>query len=142
MLTATAPAVKFPTSSTPELAACARALDKSLATFWTLVERLGSAADRREPIHDVEHAIFRSLLAMGLDLLKAFLALAGDGDVGPELSLAGDAASDQRNSACPKPSYVPRELFFAKRSARQAGSAMMTCRRASAELAVKQGGTA
>src|SRR5947209_1477449 len=75
MLATTAPAVKLSTYSTPEQAGCAQAVDRSLTTFWALVERLRSAADERRPIHRVEEAIFRDLLAMGLDLLRAFLAL-------------------------------------------------------------------
>src|ERR1700678_3929225 len=71
MLATTAPAVKLPTYSTPEQSSCAQAVDRSLTTFWALVERLHSAADARQPIHRVEEAIFRDLLAMGLDLLQA-----------------------------------------------------------------------
>src|SRR5665213_3331743 len=74
MLATTAPAVKRQTFSTPEQAGCGKAIDRSLTIFWTLVERLRSAADQQHPIHQVEEAIFRDLLAMGRDLLKAFLA--------------------------------------------------------------------
>jgi hypothetical protein len=94
MLATTAPAVKLPTYSTPEQASCAKAVDRSLTTFWTLVERLRSAADERQPIHRVEEAIFRDLLVMGLDLLRAFLALSGDGDAGPNLTACGDGPDD------------------------------------------------
>lgn len=94
MLTATAPAVKFPTFSTPEQAGCSQAIDQSLASFWLLVERLRSAADQQQPVHQVEEQIFRGLLAMGLDLLKAFLALSGDGDVGPEFTVRGADRDD------------------------------------------------
>lgn len=73
MLATTAPAVKLTTFSTPEQTGCTQAVDRSLTTFWALVERLRSAADKRQPIHQVEEAIFRDLLAMGLDLLRAFL---------------------------------------------------------------------
>ena len=38
--------------------------------------------------------IFRDLLAMGLDLLRAFLALSGDGDVGPTLTVPGEVPDD------------------------------------------------
>ena len=94
MLATAAPAVKLPTYSTPEQAGCAQAIDRSLTIFWTLVERLRSAADQRQPIHQVEEAIFRDLLAMGLDLLRAFLALSGDGDAGPNLTVPGDGPDD------------------------------------------------
>jgi hypothetical protein len=94
MLATTAPAVKFQTYSTPEQASCASAIDRSLTIFWTLVERLRCAADQQQSIHHVEEAIFRDLLAMGLDLLRAFLALSGDGDAGPNLTVPGDGPDD------------------------------------------------
>ena len=84
MLAATAIPVKFDATSTPKQRACVMAIDRSLTIFWTLVERLQAAADQRQPIHQVEEAIFRQLLAMGLSLLQAFVALSGDGDVGPD----------------------------------------------------------
>src|SRR4051795_4029968 len=74
---------------TPEQKACTLALDGSLQIFWTLVERLHAAADQHQPIHQVEEAIFRELLVMGRSLLKAFLALSGNGDVGPTLTVPG-----------------------------------------------------
>ena len=94
MLATTTPAVKLPTYSAPEQASCAKAIDRSLTTFWTLVERLRYAADQQQPIHQVEEAVFRDLLAMGLDLLRAFLALSGDGDAGPELTIPGDGPDE------------------------------------------------
>jgi hypothetical protein len=94
MLATTAPAVKLQTYSTPEQASCAKAVDRSLPTFWALVERLRRAADQQQPIHQVEEAVFRDLLAMGLDLLRAFLALSGDGDAGPNLTVCGDGPDD------------------------------------------------
>ncbi len=94
MLATTAAAVKLQTYSTPEQTGCAKAIDRSLTIFWSLVERLRSAADQRQPIHQVEEVIFRDLLAMGLDLLQAFLVLSGDGDAGPNLTVAGDAPDD------------------------------------------------
>jgi hypothetical protein len=89
MLAASPAAVKFDVPSTPEQRACSQAIDRSLNTFWLLVERLHAAADQHQPIHQVEEALFRDLLAMGRSLLQAFLALAGDGDVGPTLTLPG-----------------------------------------------------
>ena len=94
MLATIMPAVKLQTDSTPEQASCSQAIGRSLSIFWTLVERLRSAADQRQPIYQVEAIIFRDLLAMGLDLLGAFLALSGDGDVGPNLTVAGDGPDD------------------------------------------------
>jgi hypothetical protein len=89
MLAATAPAVKFPTSDTPEQ----KAVGQALNIFWTLVERLHAAADQQQPIHHVEETIFRDLLAMGRSMLQAFLALSGDGDAGPTLPVPGDGPS-------------------------------------------------
>ncbi len=94
MLAATAPAVKFPTFSTPEQAGCSIATDQALSIFWTLVERLHAAADEQQPIHHVEEALFRQLLKMGRSLLQAFLALSGDGDVGPSLTVLGEGRSE------------------------------------------------
>ena len=86
----TAAVVKTPTFSTPEQAA----IDQSLTIFWSLVERLHAAAHQQQPIHQVEEAIFRDLLAMGRSLLQAFLVLSGDGDAGPTLTVPGDCPSD------------------------------------------------
>ena len=94
MLAAADPAVKFPALTTPEQRGCSMAIDHALATFWELVERLHAAADQQQPIHHVEEVIFRQLLAMGLDLLRAFLAWAGDGDVGPTLAISGDRPAE------------------------------------------------
>jgi hypothetical protein len=94
MFAATSPSVKFDAPSTPEQRAAAMAIDASLTTFWASVERLKAAADRRQPIHQVEEALFRQLLAMGRSLLQAFLALSGDGDAGPTLTLPGDRPAD------------------------------------------------
>lgn len=87
MLAAFTPAVKSPT---PEQTA----VDQAHNLFWTLVERLRSAADQQQPIHHVEEAVFRQLLVMGHSLLGAFLASSGDGDVGPTLSVFGEPPSD------------------------------------------------
>ena len=90
MLAAVAPTVKFPASRSPEQAA----LDQSLSVFWALVERLHAAADRHQPIHQVEETIIRDLLVMGRSLLQAFLATSGEGDLGPTLTVPGDHPSD------------------------------------------------
>ena len=110
MLATTAPAVKFPTYSTPEQASCAKAIDRSLTIFWTLVERLRSAADQRQPIHQVEEAVFRDLLAMGLDLLRAFLALSGDGDAGPNLTVLRRGSGRPASGLAPIGSAAPASL--------------------------------
>ena len=95
MLTRTAAAVKFDLPSTPEQKACSMHLGEGLKTFWSLVEHLQHAADEHQPIHQVEEVIFRELLVVGRWLLHAFLDLAGPGDVGPTLTVAGDSAADQ-----------------------------------------------
>jgi hypothetical protein len=94
MLAASPAAVKFDVPSTPEQQACSQAIDRSLNAFWLLVERLHAAANEHQPIHQVEETLFRDLLAMGCSLLQAFLALAGDGDVGPTLTLPSDFPSE------------------------------------------------
>src|SRR5947209_1525887 len=94
MLTPTVAAVKFDLPSTPEQTACSMKIEEGLKTFWNLVERLQYAADRQQPIHQVEETIFRDLLVIGRWMLQAFLDMAGTGDVGPTLTLAGDSPSD------------------------------------------------
>ena len=94
MLTRPVAAVKFDLPSTPEQAACAMKIDEGLKTFWNVVEHMQHAADRRQPIHQVEETIFRDLLVIGNWLLQAFLDMSGSGDVGPTLTVASDSASD------------------------------------------------
>lgn len=94
MLAAAAPAVKLRDLVTPEQRGCSMAIDRALNTFWNLVEQLHAAADDRQPIHKVEEVIFRQLLVIGQDLLRAFLDRAGDGDAGPTLTVPGDTASE------------------------------------------------
>jgi hypothetical protein len=94
MLTPTVAAVKFDLPSTPEQQACSSKIDQGLKTFWNLVERLQHAADQHQPIHQVEEILFRDLLVIGRWLLRAFLDMAGTGDVGPTLIVAGDSPSD------------------------------------------------
>jgi hypothetical protein len=94
MLAPSIAAVKFDLPSTPELRACSQNIDEGLNTFWALVERLQNAADRRQPIHEVEEAAFRQLLIVGRWLLQAFLDMAGSGDVGPTMIVAGDSPVD------------------------------------------------
>ena len=94
MLAPTAAAVKFDLSSTPEQTACAMKIDEGLKTCWTVVEHMQHAADRQQPIHQVEETVFRHLLVIGNWLLQAFLDMAGTGDVGPTLTVASDSRSN------------------------------------------------
>src|SRR5271156_4168500 len=94
MLAPSITAVKFDLASTPEQRACSKSIDEGLNTFWTLVERLQNAADQHQPIHEVEETAFRQLLIVGRWLLQAFLDMAGSGDVGPTMIVAGDSPAD------------------------------------------------
>ena len=94
MLTSTVAAVKFDLPLTPEQQACSMKIDQGLKTFWNVVERMQHAADQHQPIHQVEEIIFRDLLVIGRWLLQAFLDMAGTGDVGPTLTVAGDSPSE------------------------------------------------
>ena len=94
MLTPPAAAVKFDLPLTPEQKACATKIDQGLKTFRNLVERMPHAADQQQPIHQVEEVLFRDLLRIGRCLLQAFVDMAGIGDVGPTLTVAGESASD------------------------------------------------
>jgi hypothetical protein len=93
MLTTTAATVKFAPPMAPEQAACSAKIDEGLKTFWGMVEHVQHAADGRQPIHQVEEAVFRRLLVLGRWLLQAFLDTAGTGDVGPTLTVAAEAPS-------------------------------------------------
>src|SRR3954447_14418882 len=94
MLTTTAATVKFAPPMTPEQTACSRNIDEGLKTFWSVVEQMQHAADGQQPIHQVEETLFRNLLVIGRWLLQAFLDMAGTGDVGPTLTVAGEASSE------------------------------------------------
>lgn len=94
MLATGAPLVKLAPDTTPEQQSCARDIDQALTTFWTLVERTRDAAEREQPIHQVEEVIFRDVLKIGLAMLRAFLALSGDGDVGSTLTVPGDGPGE------------------------------------------------
>src|SRR5262245_58387265 len=94
MLTTTAATVKFALPMTPEQTACSRNIDEGLKTFWSVVDHLQHAADAQQPIHQVEETLFRKLLVIGRWLLQAFLDMAGTGDVGPSLTVAGELRSD------------------------------------------------
>jgi hypothetical protein len=90
MLTNAAPLVKLAPDTTPEQQSCAQDIDQALTIFWNLVERVQDAAERHDPIHQVEETIFRDLLTMGLAMLRSFLTASGDGDVGPTLTIPGE----------------------------------------------------
>jgi hypothetical protein len=94
MLTTTAATVKFALPMTPEQQACSRKINEGLKTFWSVVEHMQHAAEKQQPIHHVEETIFRNLLVMGRWLLQAFLDMAGTGDVGPTLTIAGDSPTE------------------------------------------------
>src|SRR3954462_14970150 len=94
MLTNTVAAVKFDLPWTPEQTACSTKIDPGLKLFWNLVERMQHAADQQQPIHQVEEILFRDLLAIGRCLLEAFVGLAGTGDVGPTLTVAGESRAE------------------------------------------------
>src|SRR5919199_1911245 len=76
------------------LASVGQGFDQALGIFWNLVERIRNAAEQRQPIHQVEEIIFRDALTMGRALLRSFLAASGDGDVGPTLTIPGEASDE------------------------------------------------
>jgi hypothetical protein len=94
MLTNTAATVKFTDPMTPEQKSGSMNIEEGLKTFWIVIELLRHAAERQQPIHQVEETLFRHLLVIGRSLLRAFLDMAGTGDVGPTLTIAGDSPSD------------------------------------------------
>ena len=116
MLTRPVAAVKFDLPSTPEQAACAMKIDEGLKTFWNVVEHMQHAADRRQPIHQVEEIIFRDLLVIGNWLLQAFLDMSGTGDVGPTLTVASDSLSapDQQLPRLEQPHQRPYLSIFGR----------------------------
>src|SRR3954469_18908529 len=59
MLAAAAPTVKLAPNTTPEQQGGTENIDQALTLFWTLVQRLQTAADQEQPIHRVEEIIFR-----------------------------------------------------------------------------------
>jgi hypothetical protein len=95
MLITAAASVKFALPMTPEPTACSSKIDEGLKTFWSVVEQMQHAAEKQQPIPQVEETLFRNLLVIGRWLLQAFWDLAGTGDVGPTLTRAGDAPPDQ-----------------------------------------------
>jgi hypothetical protein len=114
MLTPAVAAVKFDLPWTPEQQACSTKIDQGLKTFWNVVERMQHAADQQQPIHQVEEIIFRDLLVIGRWLLQAFLDMAGTGDVGPTVIVAGDSPShpDQELPRLDRPRKRPYLSIF------------------------------
>jgi hypothetical protein len=94
MLASAAPLVKLAPDTTPEQQCCARDIDQALTLFWSLVERVQDAAERHDPIHQVEETIFQDLLTIGRSMLRTFLAASGDGDVGPTLTIPGEGPDE------------------------------------------------
>jgi hypothetical protein len=94
MLTNAAPLVKLAPDTTPEQQCCAQDIDQALTLFWSLVERVQDAAERHDPIHQVEETIFQDLLTIGRSMLRTFLAASGDGDVGPTLTIPGESPDE------------------------------------------------
>lgn len=94
MLAATTPAVKLALETTPELQCAAGKIDQALTLFWNLVQRVQDAAERQQPIHQVEEIIFRDLLSIGLVMLRSFLDASGQGDMGPTLTIPGETPAE------------------------------------------------
>ena len=93
MLATSPPAVKFDVPPPPNsglLPGDRSGLQRLLAPRRTAP----AAADEQQPIHQVEETIFRDLLAMGRSLAPGVPGLSGDGDVGPTLTVPGDAPSE------------------------------------------------
>ncbi len=68
---------------------------KALSQFQALVDFVQHAGSARLRIDEVERGLFDQLLQLGLQLLTAFVAQAGDGDVGPTAT-AADGTSCRR----------------------------------------------
>lgn len=94
MLAATAPAVKIAPETTPELRCAAGQIDQALTLFWNLVQRVQDAAERQQPIHQVEETIFRDLLSIAMAMLRTFLDASGKGDRGPNLTIPGETSTE------------------------------------------------
>lgn len=60
---------------------------KAHGQFERLVEKIRQASESGRRIDEVERSLFVELLLLGLTLLKAFIADAGDGDVGESLEV-------------------------------------------------------
>ena len=94
MLAAAALTVKLAPDTAPEPQRCAQDIGQALTLFWSLVERVQDAAQRHDPIHQVEETLFQDLLRIGRPLLRAFLAASGDGDVGPTPTIPAESPDE------------------------------------------------
>jgi hypothetical protein len=79
-------------NSTPELAVFQQRIEELVGTLQAGIE---DAAQQGQPIHEVERTIWKQVLQLGKFFLSSFLALAGDGDLGPTLQ-ADDGPPWQR----------------------------------------------
>ena len=61
---------------------CEATFCKVYAEFQSIVTKLEAAAEKNEPIHEVEQSLVEDLRALGRSLLEAFIERQGDGDVG------------------------------------------------------------
>lgn len=69
--------------------AAEHAFSKSREILEQLLELINECAEGRERIDRVERRLFSELLNLGYELLKAFVALSGDGDQGETLERGG-----------------------------------------------------
>lgn len=67
--------------------ACEREFLKAYGKLDELIENVRRAGKEGQRIDDVERTLFAELLAMGFHLISAFVASAGDGDVGETLDV-------------------------------------------------------
>jgi len=84
--------------------ACEGEFLKAHKRFEQLVEKVRRAGSERRRIDEVERLVFAELLAMGLHLISAFVAGAGDGDVGQTCEVPAEPES---------PRAVPNEKLMA-----------------------------
>ena len=71
--------------------ACEQEFLKAHECFERLVESVQRAGQQGRRIDEVERLLFGELLAMGLHLITAFVAAAGDGDVGETFDVPSDS---------------------------------------------------
>ena len=73
--------------------ACEREFLKAHTRFEQLVEKVRRAGPERRRVDEVERLVFAELLAMGWHLIGAFVAGAGDGDVGQTCEVPAEPES-------------------------------------------------
>src|SRR5512135_2087925 len=78
---------------------------KAQQRFESLLGLVRQASQDGQRIDTVERDLFRHLLALGLDLLTAFVARQGDGDQGPEVETT-DGQTAHRLPECHDRRYV------------------------------------